>query len=166
MNDARYWIDVLELKKHPEGGYFRETYRSGERAARSSLPPRFGGDRSFSTAIYYLLTGNDISAFHRIKSDEIWHFYAGSPSLIHCISEGGDYTRVVLGPDHDRGELFQAVIGAGTWFAVEVSDTSSFSLTGCTVSPGFDFNDFELAEKETLIKKYERHTDIIRRLCR
>lgn len=165
MHDAQYWIDRLGLERHPEGGYFRETYRAEEIISRSCLPGRYSGDRSFSTAIYFLLTGDDVSRLHRIKSDEIWHFYSGSSLNIHIIDGEGISFTITLGNNIERGECFQTVVRAGCWFGATVTEWSSYSLVGCTVSPGFDFNDFELGQKDVLMKKYPQHGYIIDRLC-
>ena len=100
MKDARYWIEKLQLARHPEGGYFRETYRSDEVISAAGLPARFGGPRAFSTAIYFLLPANEYSALHRIKSDEVWHFYAGRTLTVHIIEPGGAYRQIQLGGDH------------------------------------------------------------------
>ncbi len=102
MQDANYWIDSLKLEPHPEGGFFRETYRSQMSLPRSALPQSFGGARSASTAIYFLLQGDDFSAFHRIASDEMWHFYAGSSLSVHVIDSEGQSSEIKLGPNFDR----------------------------------------------------------------
>lgn len=154
------------LAPHPEGGYFKETYRSTEGISAEALPPRFNGDRSFSTAIYYLLERGDYSGFHKIKSDECWHFYAGETLLIHVIEENGVYHCVQLGACLDEGEVFQFVVPANAWFAAEPAGNSAFALVGCTVAPGFDFKDFEMAQRNLLLSAYPQHDSIIRRLCR
>jgi uncharacterized protein len=161
MNTAEYWIEKLNLQKHPEGGYFSETYRNNESIKKEHLPERYNGDKCFSTLIYYLLKENDLSHFHRLKSDEIWHFYSGSPLIVHLIDENGNYKSVLLGSNIETGEMFQFVIPRNTWFGAEVKDKSSFSLIGCTVSPGFDFDDFELGKKRDLSDKYPRYINII-----
>lgn len=150
---ASYYIKHLNLQPHPEGGYFKETYRAAEGISSGFLPERFNGDRSFSTAIYYLLERGDHSAFHRIKSDECWHFYAGETLHIHII-ENNKYTVVRLGAKTDAGETFQYVVPANAWFAAEPANASSFCLAGCTVSPGFDFSDFKMADKQKLVATY------------
>ena len=110
--------------------------------AKSGLPARFSGDRAFSTAIYYLLQGKDFSALHRIKQDEVWHFYDGSPLTIHVIDREGNYSTVRVGRSSGAGELPQAVVMAGCLFGATVDVPHSFALAGCTVAPGFDFADF------------------------
>lgn len=161
---ADYWINKLQLQEHPEGGYFRETYRSDEILDADQLPDRYDTAHSFSTAIYYLLKGNQFSAFHRLKSDEVWHFYAGSSLTIHIISEAGEYAQIKLGDDFNAEEIFQAVIPAGSWFGATVDDKSSFTLVGCTIAPSFDFSDFELGNREKLLKQFPQHRAIIERL--
>ena len=133
---------------------------------KEALPTGFAGDRNCSTAIYFLLEQGNFSAFHRIKSDECWHFYAGQTLLIYVIDQEGKLEIIKLGNDILKGEVFQAVVPANSWFASEPASTSSYCFVGCTVSPGFDFADFELATKEELSKLYPTETEIINRLCR
>ena len=165
MKNAAFYKTQLQLKPHPEGGYYKETYRS-----IGNIPPEalkgFNGSRSYSTAIYYLLERADHSAFHRIKSDECWHYYAGDTLLIHVFNNDGNYNCIKLGAGPDKQEVFQFVVPANTWFAAECAKYSSFVLTGCTVSPGFDFNDFEMADKQVLLKEYPSQQGLISRLCR
>ncbi len=166
MKDARYWIDRLGLVRHPEGGHYRESYRSHESIARSHLPERLSGDRSFSTAIYFLLPGDEFSAFHRIKQDEVWHFYEGSTLTIHVIDPKGEYSRIALGRRIERGEALQAMVTAGYLFGASVDDPASYALVGCTVAPGFDFDDLEVPRREALLAQYPQHRAIIERLTR
>ena len=163
---ADYFIQHLQLLPHPEGGFFKETYRSDDRISSECLPPEFTGDRNYSTAIYFLLQQNDFSAFHRIKSDECWHFYEGGTLLVHIIDAQGNCSGVRLGRKIDEGETFQFVVPANCWFASEPAPGSRFSLVGCTVAPGFDFRDFEMADKQALLKQYPQHHSIVQRLCR
>ena len=121
---AQYYIEHLELQPHPEGGYYKETYRSAGSIAAASLPNEFGGNRSYSTAIYFLLQQGDFSGFHRIKSDECWHFYEGGSLLIHVLHQNGEYTCIRLGRNLHEGELFQYVVPAGAWFASEPAASS------------------------------------------
>jgi len=130
------------------------------------LPSGFKGPRSASTAIYFLLEPGMFSAFHRIQSDELWHFYAGDPLLVHVIDEDGEYSQIQLGPSHDAGEVFQANVAAGCWFAAELKPGGEFALVGCTVAPGFDFADFEIASRARLAGTYPRHSELIHRLTR
>lgn len=164
MPTARDWIERLGLAPHPEGGYFRETYRSAEGMADSALPARFGGPRCLATAIYFLLEGHQVSALHRIKSDEVWHFYEGAPLTLFLILPGGELREVVMGRDADRGEVFQAVVPAGSWYGAVVNDPDSYALVGGTVAPGFDFADFELADRSSLRALYPEHRVLIERL--
>jgi uncharacterized protein len=163
---AKYWIDRLDLKPHPEGGFFRQTYRSGLMIAEGALPEGFRGERPASTAIYFLLDEQNFSAFHRLRSDEMWHFYAGSPLAVHVIDGSGDRSTILLGDNTESGQNFQAVVRAGSWFASHVADWKSWALVGCTVAPGFDFADFEMARRDGLVKKYPQHLEIIKRLTR
>ena len=159
-------IKHLNLKPHPEGGWYRQTYQSREYLERTSLPARFVEDRAISTAIFYLLQQGHFSAFHRIKSDECWHFYAGDALFIHVIQENGKYLRVTLGKNISEGEKFQYVVPAEAWFAVEPAPGTSFALTGCTVAPGFDFRDLEMGIMRSLSSLFPEHEEIINRLCR
>ncbi|MFM6926026.1 MAG: cupin domain-containing protein [Ferruginibacter sp.] len=159
-------IEKFELLPHPEGGYFKETYRSAETIPASALAEKLSGDRTFSTAIYFLLEAGDFSAFHKIKSDECWHFYAGDTLLVHVIHADGNLETIRLGNNFLSGDRFQFVVPANCWFASEPAPGSSFSFVGCTVAPGFDFEDFELAKAEELVKMYPDHASIIKRICR
>jgi predicted cupin superfamily sugar epimerase len=164
--DARYWIETLGLDPHPEGGYFRQTYRSGAMIAREALPAGFTGARAASTAIYFLLEGKNFSAFHRLRSDEVWHFYAGDPLVVHGIETEGKYFSILLGHDPDAGQVLQAVVPAGCWFASHVADWESCCVVGCTVAPGFEFADFEMAKREVLGARYPQHRALIERFTR
>ncbi len=160
MKPATYWIDKLTLTAHPEGGFFKETYRSDESIPDTALPARFGGTRNFSTAIYFLLRSQDRSMFHKIKSDELWHFHAGSSLNIYVLTDSGLAIHR-LGPDPDEGDSLQVVIPANCWFGAKVIQPDSYTLAGCTVAPGFDFQDFEIAERDLLLKAYPDHKAII-----
>jgi uncharacterized protein len=163
---AKYYIDKLGLVRHPEGGYYTEIYRSAEYYYSDGLPDRYKGDRSFSTSIYFLLEGKDISYFHRLKSDEIWHFLDGSSVKIYLLDGYGKLSEIILGKNLNYGERFQAVIEKGIWFAAEVIDKDSYSLVSCTVAPGFDFNDFELGEREVLLRDYPEYSEEILRFTK
>lgn len=166
MTQIQSLIKHLDLQPHPEGGFFKETYRSN--AVFQPNDEFYSGvaARNYSTAIYFLLTKGNFSAFHRIKADEVWHFYQGDTLLVHCISPEGNYYTLSVGPQISATTLPQAVVPAGTWFASEVISTGEFALVGCTVSPGFDFQDFELANRETLVEEFPQHAAIITRLTR
>jgi len=163
---VEHLITALSLTPHPEGGYYRQTYRAGGVIPLSALPQGYSGSRAFSTAIYFLLAGDDFSAFHRIRSDEIWHFYLGSTLAIHAIHPDGAYEIVRLGADLAAGEVFQAVVPGGCWFGARLHYPQSYALVGCTVAPGFDFDDFELADRQQMIQTYPQHAEIISRLTR
>jgi hypothetical protein len=164
--DARYWIEKLGLEAHPEGGYFRQSYKAGLVVPKSGLPDGFAGARAASTAIYFLLEGKNFSAFHRLRSDEVWHFYAGDPLVVHGIEPDGKYFSILLGRDLEAGEVLQAVVPAGCWFASHVADWKSLAVVGCTVAPGFDFEDFEMGRREELGARYPQHRALIERLTR
>jgi predicted cupin superfamily sugar epimerase len=153
--DALYFIKTLNLIKHPEGGYFMEVYRSEELIKSKHLPERYNYQHCFSTSIYFLLESKDISAFHRISSDETF-----------IINETGRLQTVIIGSNPLKGECFQHTVKRGCWFAAKVINPDSFSLTGCTVAPGFDFRDFELAGRCELIKIFPQHKEIITELTR
>ncbi len=159
-------IEQLGLEAHPEGGYYKETYRSKGTITTGNPGWEFSGGRNFSTAIYFLLTSASYSAFHRIKQDEIWHFYRGSPIKLHLIDVEGNYNTVLIGADLKQGQSLQFVVPANWWFAAEVTIADSYALVGCTVAPGFDFADFELASKKALTELYPLHKGIIARLTR
>ncbi len=159
-------IESFGLQPHPEGGWYKESYKSTEQIPASALPTRFNDHRFFSSAIYFLLEQGNFSAFHRIKSDECWHFYAGEPLLIYIIKENGGLDVVSLGPNITNGEFFQYVVPANSWFASIPAPTSKYCFVGCTVAPAFDFKDFELANAKELSTTYPQHIDLINSLCR
>lgn len=153
MNNVDYWIKHLGLLPHPEGGFYKEVYRSSEIINSTALPDRFEGNRNFSTSIYFMLRSEDRSVFHRIKSDELWHFYQGSTLLIYVLVKN-ELQILKVGSHPENGESLQVVIPANCWFGAHVEKQNSFALCGCTVAPGFDFRDFEMADRKDLIKKY------------
>jgi predicted cupin superfamily sugar epimerase len=159
-------IRSLNLTKHPEGGYYREIYRSNEFIPVEVLENRKNAKkpyRNISTSIYYLLVSSDVSLFHRIKSDEIWHFYQGSPLLLHILDEEKqEYRNITLGKDL----VFQVVVPKNVWFSAEILDKSSYSLIGCTVSPGFEFEDFEIAKSQDLISKFPQWENLIKKFTK
>jgi predicted cupin superfamily sugar epimerase len=161
---AQKYIKQLQLNKHPEGGYFKEVYRSGEIILPIHLPKRYKSSRNFSTSIYFLLEGKQFSAFHLLQSDELWHFYDGGTVLLYVISKDGELVTKKLGKEKDC-EL-QLTIEKHNWFAAELKDKKSFALFGCTVSPGFEFEDFELGKRDTLLKIFPQHSALIRRLTK
>lgn len=163
-HNAAYWRKHLKLESHVEGGAFRETYRSALQLPQSSLPGTFNGDRAASTGIYFLLESGQFSAFHRIAADEMWHFYDGSPLSIYEITSLGTLLHHRLGRDPEAGEQLQLVIPAGSWFASRTEAAETFALVGCTVAPGFDFADFELAGRASLQAAYPQHAALIAQL--
>jgi predicted cupin superfamily sugar epimerase len=166
MKSANFWIKELGLIPLPEeGGLYKEIYRSDEVIPASALPERFGGNRTYSTSIYYLLQHPEFSAFHKINQDEIWHFYDGSPLTIHIIDNNGKYFTRKLGRELEKGEELQVVICAGWLFAAE-TEIDSYSLIGCTVAPGFEFEDFQLPTREELLSNFPEHTNVIHRFTR
>jgi predicted cupin superfamily sugar epimerase len=162
---AQHWIEQLRLEPHPEGGFFREVYRSKEWIPHAALPQRFSGSRAFSTSIYYLLQSGDFSAFHRIHSDETWHFYAGGPLEIVTLLDGGAVS-TILGTNVGRGEHLQYTVPSGVWFGARPCVDTHYSLVGCTVSPGFDFADFEMGHSERLCREFPSALAVIEALTR
>lgn len=161
---ARSIVDQLGLLPHPEGGFFRETYRAP--LTLTGLPQGFAGPRSASTAIYYLLERGDMSALHRIASDEVWHHYAGGTLTVHVLHPDGQHEALRLGTDLAAGERPQAVVPAGAWFGARLEGDDDFVLVGCTVAPGFDFEDFELGERGALEQAFPLHAALVRSLTR
>jgi predicted cupin superfamily sugar epimerase len=162
MDTVSSIIQQLDLQPHPEGGFYRRTYCSDERITRVGT----GTQRHASTGIYYLLHGSGYSAWHRIDADEMWHFYAGDPLLIHMLDEHGACTTLRLGNLlQDPQAAFQCVVYAGCWFAAEREGAQGYSLVGCTVAPGFEFEAFELADTWALLRRYPEHAALIRRLA-
>jgi len=151
---AAFWIEHLNLQPHPEGGYYAETYR-----ARSGE-----GERAASTGIYFLLGRADVSRFHRIDADEMWHFYGGDPLNVHMIDASGAHSYFTLGANPGAGEVLQAVVPADVWFGARLASGGDYALVGCTVAPGFMFEHFELAERGRLIAEFPQHASIIRQL--
>lgn len=158
---AQYWKEHLQLTQHVEGGSFREIYRSAISLPQSTLPAAHKGARNASTSIYFLLEEGEFSALHRIASDEIWHHYDGAALCIYEITADGTLIKHLLGKDIENGEILQVIIPAGSWFGSRVETAGGYTLCGCTVSPGFDFEDFELAPRETLTELYPQHEAII-----
>jgi predicted cupin superfamily sugar epimerase len=153
-------IIQMDLQPHPEGGYYKEVYRSDNIVLRPSSPEQ----KQACTSIYYLLEGSDYSGFHRLLSDELWYFHKGSALHIHVIDQDGAYAVHELS-DTASGNL-SVVIKAGQWFASEIPSKSGFVLVSCAVAPGFDFTEFEMAKKEELITQHPSHSEVINKLCR
>ncbi len=165
IKDARFWINNLNLQRHPEGGYFREIFRSDDIIPQSALPRRFSGDRCCMTSIYFLLSKGEVSALHRLKSDEIWYYHDGSPLTVYVIDDG-TLVQHRIGLDVASGETPQVVIRAGSWFGACLEGEGEYSLVGCAVAPGFDFADFELASRSSFLEQYPEHRSVIQKLTK
>jgi predicted cupin superfamily sugar epimerase len=163
---AQTYIQALKMQAHPEGGFYKETYRSDHLMHVTKTGDGTVVQRSVSTGIYFLMEQGNFSAFHKISSDEMWHFYAGQALEILELKSWGELLCTRLGPDILRGDVHQYVVQANTWFASRVADGSAFSLVGCTVAPGFDFADFCLASREVLLADFPQHGRIIAELTR
>lgn len=164
MNRQEYLIKQLELSKHPEGGYYRQVYKSDECIKEDYLPERFHSSHAMSTAIYFMLTNKEYSAFHIIKQDELWHHYEGGTIEIVIIEQDGTLSKKLLGKNFEKGEEPLVVVPYGVYFSARLLDDESYSLVGCTVSPGFEFDDFYMPTKNELIALYPNHKDIIEEL--
>jgi predicted cupin superfamily sugar epimerase len=162
MLTAQQIIDRLQLVPLTiEGGYFRETYRSTLSLPASTLPTDYAGDRNVSTAIYYLLTPDTFSVIHRVKSDEVFHFYAGDPVEMLQLWPDGTARRIIIHNDLAAGHEPQAVVPAGVWQGCRLTPSGSWALMGCTVSPGFDYADYTTGERSKLIAAYPKFADLI-----
>ena len=166
LDKAQKVIEKLKLQEHPEGGYFKETYRSEALIPHDSLVGNFKGDRNISTAIYFMLTSEMFSAFHKVEQDELWHFHFGSSIELHTISPEGIHATHIIGNDIMNGEQPQLTVEGGDWFCAKVKDSNSFSLVSCTVAPGFDFRDFILPSKDEMVKLFPQHETIISEFTR
>ncbi len=164
--EIREIVNNLELSPHPEGGFYKEVYRSDGMISQESLGTNFSGSRNYCTSIYFLLTSDNFSAFHRIKQDEIWHHYKGVSLYVHVIDREGRYQKYSVGKHFDKGESPQLIVPAGSWFASSVKEQSGYSLVGCTVAPGFDFDDFELANRQELVDQFPEHNEVIKQYTR
>ncbi|GGG06698.1 cupin domain-containing protein [Paenibacillus aceti] len=164
-HDAQYYITKLGLEPHPEGGYYKRTFESEEKTSDQQLSVSFEGTRLLYTSIYFLLGSDNISHFHRLKSDELWYYHAGSPLTVHVIDENGNYKEFKLGTNLDQGEVPQVLVPKNSIFGSSVTDLDTFSLVGCMVSPGFEFRDFELFTQDELLAKYPQHKEVIMKLA-
>lgn len=160
LKNSKYWINHLGLLEHPEGGYFKETYRTQE----TFKPRGFDGQRNYLTSIYFLLEEGNVSHFHSINSDELWCYHAGDPLSIFIIYQNGDLDELILGPNLEKGEVLQVVVPAGTIFGSK--SNGEYSLAGCIVSPGFDFKDFKLYSTSYLLNQYPNCKAIIKELSK
>ena len=155
MKDAKYWVNKLKLLHHPEGGFYKEIYRS----ANTFIPAEIGEYRNYITSIYFLIEAGNVSHFHSIKQDELWFYHAGAPLSVYCINNDGSLNLIKIGPNPDKGEVLQAMVPANRIFGSKSS--GEFSLVSCVVAPGFDFTDFKLYKKSELLKQYPQHKEII-----
>ena len=158
--EAEHWVRVLGLAAHPEGGWFREVFRSPERVAREALPPRFTGARALATSILYLLGAGEHSRFHRLLADEMWSHHAGGAVHLHLLERGGARTLIV------GGDTPQVTVPHGAWFAAEPEPGAAFALAGCFVAPGFEFEDFELADRDALLAEFPQQRALVTRFTR
>ena len=158
--DINALISRYKLMPHPEGGFYAETYRSFGAIPAESLPS-FSGSRAYSTAIVYLLRAGDKSHLHRIKQDEMWHFYLGGPMRLVMLTPKGEFLEIILGQNFAKGQLVQYCVPRGCWFGASPLPQSPFSFVGCTVAPGFEFEDFELASKHQLSQQFPAFTHVI-----
>jgi predicted cupin superfamily sugar epimerase len=157
-------IESLGLRPHPEGGYFRETWRSNLTATLQSGHGGPEGSRSIGTAIYYLLSGDEVSRLHRLKADEVWHLYSGGPLTLHLLDDRSGCRSLQLGDHTAEGPVFQTTVPAGCWFGASLPVADSFALAGCTLAPGYDHADFELGDRTHLLRQFPDHEKIIRLL--
>jgi hypothetical protein len=165
ISELEYWVSKLGLVPHPEGGYFRNTFESTERTSDQELQVNFEGLRKLYTSIYFLLTSENVSHFHRLKSDELWYFHAGSPLIIHVIHDNGVYEEMKLGLNLENGEVPQALVPKNAIFGSSVNENDTCSLVGCMVSPGFEYQDFEMFTQAELLAIYPQHKEIILKLA-
>ncbi len=165
MSGADEIIKLFNMKPlTTEGGYYVETYRAKEKLDETVLPKRYKGKRNFSTAILFLITKDSFSKLHRLKSDEIFHFYLGDPVQMLLLHSNGKSEIVTLGRDISAGQKVQIVVPRNCWQGCILKDGGKFTLMGCTVSPGFEPQDYEQGVREELIKKYPTQKKLIIKL--
>ena len=165
MHSSQYFIDTLNMEPHPEGGFYKSSFDSCENISSNDLKTSFEGERILWTSIYFLLRDGEISSFHRLKSDEMWYYHAGSPLTIYMISPEGELTTKQLGLNIKNGETPQFLVPKNYIFGSAMNN-SGYSLVGCMVSPGFDFKDFEILKRDVLLNKYSQHKDTIIKLTK
>lgn len=153
--NASAWIKHLDLRLHPEGGYYKEIYRTD---------PTSDDSKGAVTSIYYLLEDDQKSAFHRLKSTEVWYYHTGYPLIIYIIHPDGELTTHLMNAD-PSGEQ-QVAIAPGCWFAAELPSHFGYALVSCAVAPAFSFDDFELGSFKSLSKLYPQHEELLERLCK
>lgn len=159
---AEDWIHQLNMQPHPEGGYFAEVFRSGESIPAQGLPERYPEARCLYTSIFFLLEAPQVSRLHRLRSDEIWYFHDGLGLSVHVLEPAGEHECLELGLR--RGQLPQILVPHGAWFGAELTQSEGYALVGCLVAPGFEFDDFELARSDQLVRQYPQHREWISRL--
>jgi predicted cupin superfamily sugar epimerase len=157
-------IQLYDMRPHPEGGFYTETYKAIGKITASTEQHKYKGERCFSTGIYYLLPAGSRSKLHRIASDEMWHFYLGGSMTIVELTPAGEVKETILGPNVHAGQKVQYVVPAGNWFGGFPNEGTGYSFVGCTVSPGFDFEDFEFGDKSKLLAQYPQNKTILERL--
>ena len=162
---VEYWVKNLGMEAHPEGGYYKQTFLSGENITDSELSVSYDGTRKLYTSIYFLLTDKNISHFHRLKSDELWYFHGGAPLTVHIITEAGEYIQHKLGLNIEKAERPQALVPKNSIFGSSVDSPDSYALVGCMVSPGFEFKDFEMFTQAELLSRYPEHKEIIMKMA-
>lgn len=163
--DAMYYVSKLGLEPHPEGGYYKQTFVSNEQVTDKGLSVTYDGKRKLYTSVYFLLTSTDVSHFHRLKSDELWYYHAGSSLTVHIIHENGTYEEIKLGLNLEQGQVPQTLVSKNSIFGSSVMEEDAFSLVGCMVSPGFEFQDFEMFTQAELLSKYPEQKEIIMKLA-
>jgi predicted cupin superfamily sugar epimerase len=167
MLTAEQIIELFKMKPlRGEGGYYVETYRSAERIAKARLPARYSGARNMSTAILYLVTPDAFSRLHRVKSDEVFHFYLGDSVTMLKLHGDGSSEVVTLGQDVTKGQQVQTVVPRGSWQGCLLNEGGRFALMGTTVAPGFEFADFETAQRQELLRQYPSQRELILKLTR
>ena len=165
MRDYRSFIERLNLLPHPEGGYYRRNWQSVLQAETIDTNGEIlHALRSIGSSILYLLPSQQVSIWHKMACDEMWHFYHGSSLRLHLLSTGSGYSNFNLGLDLEHNELPQFIIPRGTWFCAEVVEEGSFTFCGCTLWPSFSYADYELAEREQLLHEFPAHKDLINRI--
>ncbi|MCF4015844.1 cupin domain-containing protein [Clostridium sporogenes] len=165
MKDANYFIEKLDMTAHPEGGYYKESFISAENITDSDLTTTFDDKRILWTSIYFLLRNGEVSNFHRLKSDEMWYYHSGSPLTIYMITPEGELITEQLGLDIEKGEKPQVLVPKNYIFGSAMNN-KGYALVGCMVSPGFEFRDFELFERDTLLNLYPKYKETIEKLTR
>lgn len=158
MKNAQYWVEKLNLNAHPEGGFYKEVYRAKE----EFIPNEIGDKRNYITSIYFLIEEGNVSHFHSIQQNELWFYHAGAPLVVFVLHENGDLEEIKIGPNPKNGEVLQALVEANKIFGSK--SLGDYSLVSCVVAPGFDFADFKLYNKSTLLHKFPNQDKIINEL--